>query len=416
MTPETMASGKTGTRHDLSFLLLVPAALFVLFLLVFKENYEASIQTHLRWAAESFPASILGSGRERVLPDLPEVESEARRIESAYPEIEELVVTRQSDGGSTDIVYPPGRTRIPVEHIISAPLDFRGERVGEIFIVPDWWHLHVVQYSVWTVIVLIMLLMPLVLIRLTLARRRLVSAEALLDEKTQQLIHLEKLSLVGMLTANIIHDLKKPVLHIRDEIRSLQGQEAKEHLQEDVDLFFRMLRELNLESLLRPAGGRLEYLDLEEIVERSLNLVKYEMDGIQVKREGLEELPLVLGVRHRLVQVFSNLALNAFQAMNGNGTLTVRGDTVEEDGRTFARVNVLDTGKGIPAANLPRIFEPFFTSGEREDSTGLGLYITKTIVEEMGGRITAESETGRGTAFTVLLPAETEGGEGPRED
>jgi signal transduction histidine kinase len=411
-----MARRSPDTRHDFSLLFLIPMAVLVLFLLWFKENYDSSIETHLRWAAESFPAALLGS--ESTLPLIPEVEREAAKIESAYPEIEELVITRRFENGKTFVVYPPGRDSVPVgdipgDAVIQAPqFSPEGDLVGDLYVIPNRWRLHIVQYSIWTVIILIMILMPLLLVRLVTARRRLVGAEDLLEEKTQQLIHLEKLSLVGMLTANIIHDLKKPVLHIRDELRVLDDSETKEQMNEDVDLFFRMLRELNLESLLRSTDDRTEYLDLEETVERSLNLVKYEMDGIEVEREGLDTLPLVLGVRHRLVQVFSNLALNAFQAMNGRGRLTVRGDTVEENGGTFARVSVTDTGRGIPPANLPRIFEPFFTSGEEEGSTGLGLYISKTIVEEMGGKITAESEVGKGTTFTVLVPAEKEEKEG----
>jgi len=413
-----MARRNRDIRHDFSILFLVPAAVLVLFLLWFKESYESSIEDHLRWAAGSFNASLLGSGlgADATLPLIPEVEKKARSIESAYPEIEELVITRRLRG-KVYVIYPPGREAPPPDDEpagsgMHAPLEVEGAIVGDLYIIPNRWRLHIVQYSVWTVIILILILVPGLLVRLVTARRRLVGAEDLLEEKTQQLIHLEKLSLVGMLTANIIHDLKKPVLHIRDELRVLDDSEPKKQMGQDVDLFFRMLRELNLESLLRTADSRAEYLDLEETVERSLSLVKFGMDGIEVERERLDTLPLVLGVRHRLVQVFSNLALNAFQAMNGRGKLTVRGDTVARDGRTFARVRVTDTGRGIPPADLPRIFEPFFTTGEREDSTGLGLYISKTIVEEMGGSISAESEPGRGTTFTVLLPAEKEGTEG----
>jgi two-component system NtrC family sensor kinase len=409
-----MVSRKSRKTLDPSYLLLIPAILLVLFLLSFKENYETSVLEHLRGAAEFFPTELLGSGRD--LPDLEQVKKEAEKIKERYPEIREVVVVRRFDDGEMVILYPPDRRELPTEYVVRELLLFRGSSVGLVYVIPDPWRFHLVQYSIWTVVILLMLLVPLVLIRLVLARRKLLSTEALLDEKTQQLIHLEKLSLVGMLTANIFHDLKKPVLHIRDEIRSLSETDVRRTLEEEVDLFLRMLRDLNLEGLLRSTGARAEFLDLEETIERSLNLVKYELDGIEVKREGLDSLPLVLGVKHRLIQVFSNLLLNALQAMNGKGTITIRGSTEDRWGRSFARVTVADTGKGIPPDNLPRIFEPFFTTGAREDSTGLGLYITRTIVEEMGGTIRAESEPGKGTSFSVLLPSEGEEGISPRKE
>jgi len=402
-----MAARKRSPRPGLSYLLLVPAVLLVLSLLSFKEGYENSLVEHLTWAAENFPAAIVGSGDD--LPDLPEVRDEARRIEAAYPEISEMVVTREFDDGSTVVLHPEGRRRAPAQYLIRAVLLHRGSSVGEVFVIPDPWRFHLVQYSIWAVVALLMLLVPLVLIRLVVARRRLLSAEALLDEKTQQLIHLEKLGLVGMLTANIFHDLKKPVLHIRDEIRSLPETDTKREVEAEVDLFLRMLRDLNLEGLLRSTDRRDEYLDLGETIERSLNLVKYELDGIEVKREGLDQLPLVLGVRHRLIQVFSNLFLNALQAMDGRGTLTIRGASEERGERLFARVTVSDTGKGIAPDHLDRIFEPFFTTGAREDSTGLGLYITRSIVQQMGGTISVESKPDTATTFTVLLPGEEVG-------
>lgn len=409
-----MAAPDRPVPPDRSFLLLVPAILLVLFLLWFKEDYESGLVEQLSWAAESFPPSILGSGDD--LPDLIQVYSQARAIEDAYPEISELVVIRLLDDGRSVVLYPEGRRQEPDDYLVRAPLLYRGASVGGIYLIPNPWRFHLVQYSIWTVVVLIMLLVPLVLIRLVIARRRLVSARALLDEKTQQLIHLEKLSLVGMLTANIFHDLKKPVLHIREELRALPETDARRQLEEEVDLFFRMLRDVNLEGLLRPAGTREEYLDLADTVERSLSLVKYELDGVEVKREGIEHLPLVLGVRHRMIQVFSNLFLNALQAMGGQGIITIRGGSAAMNGRTFARIEVSDTGRGIPSENLPRIFEPFFTTGGREDSIGLGLYITRTIVEQMGGRISVDSEPGRGTTFTLLLPGEEIAPEPPPEN
>jgi signal transduction histidine kinase len=123
--------------------------------------------------------------------------------------------------------------------------------------------------------------------------------------------------------------------------------------------------------------------------------------GIKLDLEIPEALPPVLGSIRGLQQVFMNLLLNSIQAMPDGGTITV---SVAVDRPDFVRFDVRDTGQGMEPETLQHIFEPFFTTKSAGRGTGLGLAVTYSIVKRHGGEIKVESEIGRGTVFTVLLP------------
>jgi len=119
-----------------------------------------------------------------------------------------------------------------------------------------------------------------------------------------------------------------------------------------------------------------------------------------VRKELSARPPLVQGIEHKLQQVFLNLFLNARDAMPKGGWLTIV-TRAERDG---AVVEIADTGSGIPAEQLSRIYDPFFTTKEIGKGTGLGLSITYGIVQEHGGTITCDSQVGQGTRFSIRLP------------
>jgi signal transduction histidine kinase len=131
--------------------------------------------------------------------------------------------------------------------------------------------------------------------------------------------------------------------------------------------------------------------------------------AVEVRFEVPEELWPVNADASQLVQVINNLAVNAVQAMPQGGTLWVAAENLpagEPRGlpsRAAVLVQVGDTGVGIPPENLAKIFEPFFTT--KEDGTGLGLATTRSIVSKHGGQLRVESEVGRGTRISVVLPA-----------
>ncbi len=156
----------------------------------------------------------------------------------------------------------------------------------------------------------------------------------------------------------------------------------------------------SLRTFGRPDRSEIDRVDLHEALESTLRLVSHEMAGrIRVQKD-LGELPLVECHGHQVNQVLMNLLVNAAHAIPGEGTITVRTRTE----RDRAVLEVEDTGVGIPEENLERIFEPGFTTKGRRVGMGLGLLISRQIVERHGGRISVRSAVGRGSTFTVELP------------
>ena len=127
--------------------------------------------------------------------------------------------------------------------------------------------------------------------------------------------------------------------------------------------------------------------------------------GVEVELEGDGRVPAVAGDRESLRSVFTNLIINGMHSMEGMGGGRLTVSLGAADGR--ARVRVSDTGHGIPAENLPKIFEPYFST--KETGTGLGLAIVKKAIDEHRGTISVESRPGSGTTFTVELPTAAEG-------
>jgi signal transduction histidine kinase len=248
----------------------------------------------------------------------------------------------------------------------------------------------------------VLLLSVILLVWLSRVSARYVQSQSELEQKKLELIQLEQLALAGRLSAGLLHDLKKPVIHIREEASEEPTPATLRDIREQSELFLSMLRESGLEGFARRRATEEECCDVIDLVERSLRLVAYERNDVEVAREFDEATPMVWGRPTRLMQVFSNLILNAYQAMRGRGKLTVKiGAVVENEGRK-AVVTFADTGPGIPPENRERVFEPFFTEGK--EGSGLGLYISRTIVEDLGGRIEVEEVAAPGASFKVVLP------------
>jgi signal transduction histidine kinase len=151
---------------------------------------------------------------------------------------------------------------------------------------------------------------------------------------------------------------------------------------------------------LRPVPPQLKPASLNEVVEKTADLLRPELDnrGLNVKMKLGRSLPWTPLDATQIQQVLVNLIKNAMQAMTRNGTLTLQTGESPDD----VWVSVSDTGGGIPQEQINRIFEPFFTT--KKKGTGLGLMIVQRIVRAHGGRIDLESHPGRGTTFRIWLP------------
>jgi signal transduction histidine kinase len=295
-----------------------------------------------------------------------------------------------------------------LETLHAEPVEQNGQRVGVVYLDLDRRALMGVRASIGIVLGLIVVALLTLTGRIFTQEKVLTATTQILEENQRELIRLERLSLAGLLTANIFHDIRKPMTNIKHEIGDLSealggfagATRALRNIREQVNLFFDILNDLNIERFVRADQADEEYVDINRVVEQSLRLVQYERGSTQLSVSLAPGLPLILARPFRLVQVFSNLVLNAYEALQGRGELRILTRT---DG-TQVSVEIADNGPGIPPADLERIFSPFFTGKSPDKGTGLGLYISRSIVEQMGGTIRGDSTVGHGATFTVSIP------------
>ncbi|MGC8872898.1 MAG: ATP-binding protein [Chloroflexia bacterium] len=222
------------------------------------------------------------------------------------------------------------------------------------------------------------------------------------------LVRSEKLAATGRLAASIAHEINNPLEGIKNFLAVLEerlaGDDANREIVRLIGVGFQRIQKTTqqLLSFSRKHEVARRPCSLREPIENALAMVqnRLAMHGIALEVGWEEPLPEVLVSPEQMEQVFLNLFLNAADAMEGQGgRLEVHG--WEEGGEVWVAVH--DTGPGIPEEIRDKIFEPFVTT--KEHSSGLGLWVTYGIVHEHGGRIDVESEAGKGTTFTVRLPA-----------
>jgi signal transduction histidine kinase len=227
----------------------------------------------------------------------------------------------------------------------------------------------------------------------------------------EQLQISEKMASIGLLAAGVAHEVNTPLTGISSFTQMLldgaDPSDPKTKLLEKIERqTFRAAKIVNgLLNLSRPAApgsSELAPVDLNTVINDVLALLEhqFELGKIKVRRELATPSPVVLGVEHKLQQVFLNLFLNARDAMPKGGWLSIR--TAADADRMIAEVS--DTGSGIPSEQLSRIYDPFFTTKATGQGTGLGLSITYGIVREHNGSINCDSVIGQGTRFTITLP------------
>jgi signal transduction histidine kinase len=227
-----------------------------------------------------------------------------------------------------------------------------------------------------------------------------------IDEK----VRADRLVTLGTLAAGIAHEVRNPLEAIKGAAQVIE----KSGIDPTVQKFTRIIKdevtELDgfLEGFLRfarPAPLALESLDVGELAGETLVLLEPLCSDheITLMRDLADPLPTVTADPHQLKQVLMNLCLNAIQAMPGGGTLTVASRPAVQDGRNGVELQVRDTGTGMTESIRREVFEPFFTT--KAGGSGLGLAVSRSIVERHGGRISMTTKEGQGTAMTVWLPA-----------
>ena len=223
-----------------------------------------------------------------------------------------------------------------------------------------------------------------------------------------QLMQAEKLSSIGLLAAGIAHEVNTPIAGISSYTQMLlkdtPKSDRRKHILEKIEKqTFRAAEIVNgLLNFSRLSGSEFKDLDINQLIDDSLALLNHQLQSnrIRVDSQYDHSLPPVHGNAGKLQQVFINLFLNAKDAMPSGGELAVQTAMNE----SMVVVDISDTGTGISEENIKRIFDPFFTTKDIGKGTGLGLAVTYGIVQEHGGRIFVDSDSGKGTHFRVKLP------------
>lgn len=240
-------------------------------------------------------------------------------------------------------------------------------------------------------------------------------------ELEERLNNAERAAVIGRLTSAIAHEIRNPLNFINlsiDHVRSKypppepRDRERFDQLlgsiKEEVARLNRLVTDVL--NFGRPASLNVRTVDLRRVVDDVLAIVRTQAEeqGVVLEADAPFGPAEVQADAEKLKSCFSNIVINAIQAMPEGGRLTV---SIDPEGAEV-RVRFTDTGQGIPAEALDRVFEPYYST--KDTGTGLGLAVTKKIVEEHGGRIRVESAPGEGTTFEVDLPRERSGA-GARE-
>jgi signal transduction histidine kinase len=233
------------------------------------------------------------------------------------------------------------------------------------------------------------------------------------EQLQADLTHASRVSTMGEMVASISHELAQPIqittAHAKASLRWLQrdppdmteARKGTEKIIEAGDLASEIINRLR--SLYKKALPKQELVSINEVVGEMAGMMRGEAreHGVSIRTDLKDDLPKTVADRVQLHQVLMNLMLNGIEAMkNTGGVLTVKSQL---DGDDQLLISVRDTGVGLPAEKAVQIFDAFFTT--KAQGSGMGLAISRSIVDSHGGRLWATSNDGRGATFYFTLPA-----------
>ncbi|MFH0790824.1 MAG: ATP-binding protein [Candidatus Omnitrophota bacterium] len=256
------------------------------------------------------------------------------------------------------------------------------------------------------------------------SNEQLQSALKDLKNTQAQLIQSEKLAAIGQLAAGVAHELNSPLGGIISYAQFMVEKITKKGVSnialEDAAKYAGNLKKIelaaercknivaNLLNFARSSNDEQTHLkmlplSITQVLNDTLVLLEYQlsMNNVTIKKQIKENLPLVIGDKFQIQQVFTNLILNAQQAMPKGGAITI--STRQNENREI-EISFADTGCGIAEENMSRLFTPFFTTKQIGEGTGLGLSVSYSIIRKHNGRIFVESKLGEGSRFCIILP------------
>jgi signal transduction histidine kinase len=232
-----------------------------------------------------------------------------------------------------------------------------------------------------------------------------------LEKSRENLLHAEKMAMVGKLAAGMAHSVRNPFTSVKMRLFSLNRslklsgtqKEDFDVISEEIDHIDTIVQ--NFLEFSRPPRLKMQAVSPSTVVDTAVKLLCYRLESYNVRAtiHRDRELPPVNVDPDQFKEVLVNLIVNACEAMTGGGTIDIHERVLgEATNRQQAEIRVTDNGPGIPPAALKKVFDPFYTT--KEEGTGLGLSIVARVIREHGGHIDLTSVDGRGTTFTIVLP------------
>ncbi len=235
-----------------------------------------------------------------------------------------------------------------------------------------------------------------------------------------ELIRTEKLASLGQLAASVAHEVNNPIAGILVYVSLLLKKHKEQNIQTEATetQLLKMKKELertariitNLLDFSRQSEPNIRPIEVNATIEAALQLVEHQisLESIRLDKKLDPKLPLIRADFDKIQQVLINIILNATQAMSDGGTLTIttsaaEGIKIDSSIKDTVRIDITDTGIGIPEENISKLFTPFFTTKEKGKGVGLGLPMVHGIIEKHGGRIDVDSKPNQGTTFTLYL-------------
>jgi len=303
---------------------------------------------------------------------------------------------------------------MPKKHVIREKIERNGLVLIALFMVVIYW---VIDSLSSDQVLSRSMIVGLVIIYGIFTQTLINSRKAALEEKERtqkQLIQAEKLAALGIVAAGIAHEVKNPLAIIIQGVDYLKTSTGSDKL--IVDVVERINKSAfradsiikGLLSFTRQMPLQAEQVEIEPVIEETLSFIEHHLKRkhITLIKEFSPDLPKVTIDINQIKQVFLNILLNSIDAIHDGGSITISAEPVESaTGEKHLQIIFADTGCGIPSDTIEKVFDPFYTTKDSSGNAGLGLSITKGIIDKHHGTVRIESEADNGARVIIGLPA-----------